>query len=170
MNEKQRIEQATAMGFLAVYNRSEGADFKITEHGDAPDIICTDSKGNKMNLEITLTEDRYGDIQDSLGRSNQRSVENLTTHLAEVKSGKADLHFGSLQGNILSNAATKIRKKLLNRYGPNTALVVRDTSGVDWDWDCVINELSNRINTLKNPFDKGIWIINNTKTKIYRII
>lgn len=169
MNEKQRIEQATAIGFLGVYNRSEGADFKIIELRDAPDIVCSDSKGNKMNLEITLTEDRYGDIQDSLGRSDQRSVENLSAHLAEVKSGKADLRFGSL-GNALSKAATQIGKKLLNRYGANTALVVRDTSGVDWDWDCAVDELCNRLNILKNPFDKGIWIINNTKTKIYRII
>lgn len=169
MNEKQSIEQATAIGFLAVYNRCEGTDFQVIELGDAPDIICADSKGSKMSLEITLTEDRYGDIQDSLGRSNQRSVENLTAHLAQVKSGKEDLRFGSL-GNALSKAAVQIGKKLLNRYGANTALVVRDTSGVDWDWDCGIDELRNRINILKNPFDKGIWIINNTKTKIYRVI
>lgn len=170
MNEKQRIEQATALGFLVVYNATLRTDFKIIELRDSPDVVCMDSAGNKMNLEITLTEDRYGDIQDSLGRANHRSAESVSKHLANVRNGKEVLQFSSLQGNVLNNAVARIKEKLLNRYGPDTALVVRDTSGVDWDWDTVLNELKDQLNGVCNSFDRGIWIINNSKTKIYHVL
>jgi len=47
--------------------------YKIVDHSDAPDIRCVDSDGNKLNLEITMTEDQPGDIQALLGRSDHRN-------------------------------------------------------------------------------------------------
>ena len=59
----------------------------------------------------------------------------------------------------------RIEKKLSKRYGPNTALVVRDTSGVDWDWDLVGDAIKDRLKSVQNPFDTGIWILSSAKNK-----
>jgi hypothetical protein len=56
------------------------------------------------------------------------------------------------------------------RYGASTALVVRDTSGVEWNWGLVVNELKMKLDLAQNPFDKGIWILNRSKTKLYQIV
>jgi len=133
MDEKQQIEQATAEGFLRLYNQQFGTDYEIVELGDAPDVKCQDSNGRAFNLEITLTEDRSRDVQAALGRSDHRNAENFS------------LSFGSwLQGNVLEQAANQISTKLCKRYGASTALIVRDTSGVEWDWNFVIDELKTK--------------------------
>lgn len=170
MNEKQRIERATAEGFLLIFNRHFGTDYRIVELGDAPDVRCQSSKGDELNLEITMTEDRPRDIQASLGRSNHRSVEALAEHNKRVAEGKEKPQFSSLSGNVLTQAADRINEKLIKSYGQNTALVVRDTSGVDWDWDFVMEELKEKTKSERNPFDKGVWILNRAKTKLYQVI
>jgi hypothetical protein len=50
------------------------------------------------------------------------------------------------------------------------ALVVRDISGVDWEWDSVAEDLKKILSLKTNPFDKGIWILNRAKTKLYHIV
>ncbi|HZH98908.1 MAG TPA: hypothetical protein VEX38_08045 [Fimbriimonadaceae bacterium] len=45
MNEKQRIEQATAEEFLLLINQRFGADYEIVESRDALDVKCEDSSG-----------------------------------------------------------------------------------------------------------------------------
>lgn len=76
----------------------------------------------------------------------------------------------SLRGNVLEQAAERISEKLLMRYGASTALVVRDTSAVEWDWSLVVNELKTKLDLAQNPYDKGIWILNRPKTKLYQIM
>jgi hypothetical protein len=169
VNEKQKIEQATAEGYLKLFNHHFGTDFGIVELGDAPDVRCQGSKGQELNLEISLTEDRPRDIQAALGRSNHRSAEALAEHNKRVAEGKEKPQFSSLSGNAVDQVIRRINEKLLKSYGPNTPLVVRDTSGADWDWDLVIEELRQNMNLQRNPFDRGIWILNFAKTKLYQI-
>lgn len=169
MNEKKRIEHGTAVGFLKLFNGKTGSNFKITELGDAPDVKCQDSKGNQLNLEITLTEDRPRDIQAIMGRSNHLSVEALKEHNKNVAAGKEKPRLSSLSGNALDHVVGRIKSKLMMSYGPSTALVVRDTSGVDWDWELVIKGIADRLKNERNPFDCGIWILNIDKTKLYQV-
>ena len=159
MNEDQRIERATAEGFLLLFNQQLGADYEIVETADAPDIRCQDSIGRALNLEITLTEDRESDIKAALGRSDHRNAENFNPSLPA----------SSLQDDVLKQAVERINKKLRMRYGASTALVVRDASGVEWDWDLVVDELKMKLDLARNPFDKGIWILNRFKTKLYQV-
>lgn len=170
MTEKEQIEKSTAEGFLKLFNDHYETDYEIIELGDAPDIRCQSSSGEKLNLEITVTEDKTLDIKASLGRSDHRSLEALREHVNNVKKGKERPKFSSLSGNVLQQAAGRINKKLLKRYGSNTALVVRDVSGVDWDWDIVIEDLKNELQLQSNPFDRGIWIVNRVKTRLFQVV
>jgi hypothetical protein len=77
MNEKEAIERATAEAFLEHYNGMHDTAFRITEHGDAPDIVARDDLGNRLQLEVVMTEDRAGDIKATLGRSDARSIESF---------------------------------------------------------------------------------------------
>jgi hypothetical protein len=169
MTEKEKIEKATAEGFLELYNGHFNTTFSIFELGDAPDIKCRDNEGNELNIEVTLTEDNPRDIQASLGRSEHKSLEALKKHNQNVAAGLEKPQFSSLSGNVLEQVAKRINEKLLKRYGANTALVVRDTSGVDWEWDTVIDELIGKINIKNNPFNMGIWILNLAKTTLYKV-
>jgi hypothetical protein len=56
------------------------------------------------------------------------------------------------------------------RYGPNTVLVVRDTSGVDWDWNLVSDTVKQLLQGIENPFDKGIWVVSAAKDRISQIV
>ena len=158
MDEKRAIERATAEAFLALYNREYGTAFRIIQHGDAPDIVASGDNGCRIQLEIVLTEDRAGDIQAALGRSNARSVDALP------KLGS------SLTDNVADSLIERLQGKMMKRYGTNTALVICDTSGVGWDWDLVSDELKIKLTHLKNPFDQGIWIVNGTKDRVFQIL
>ena len=169
MNEKEQIEQATAEGFLSLFNSQQGTDYQVFKLSDAPDVICKDSQGNQLNLELTMTEDKAGDIKAALGRSNANDLDALKEHLERVKSGQEDVQYSSLSGDVSAALVKCIMKKLAKRYGPNTALVVRDISSVDWDWDLEIDAIKERIASMPNHFDKGIWILNRGKTRLHRI-
>jgi hypothetical protein len=158
MNEKEAIERYTAEGFLKCYNIEFGSSYKVVEFPDAPDVKCKDeTTGSKLNLEITLTEDRKGDIQARLSRSNSRDSEkgSETSHLPE---------------DVIPIVIERIQSKLNKDYGENVALVVRDTSGVDWNWNYHIDFIKKSLDLRANNFDKGIWIINNSKSQIIRVI
>jgi hypothetical protein len=159
VTEKEKIEKATAEAFVELYNNSSRTSFRIVEYADSPDVRCEDSFGNKLAFEITMTEDRVGDIQARLGRSNQRDPEALRKRLGS-----------SLAGNVSAIAAQRIQAKLNKDYGSNVALVVRDTSGVPWDWDLAIDEIVSLLNLDHNPFDCGIWIVSSSKDQLFRII
>ena len=170
MNEKELIEKATAEGFLQLYNRHFCTKFDIAQLADAPDVRCRDTEGNELNIEVTLTQDSDRDIQALLGRSEHKSIKSLEEHNQRVAVGKELPMFSSLSGNVCENIAAKINEKLLMRYGPNTALVVRDSSGCDWEWSEVTEELKGKLKLDSNPFDEGVWILNFSKSKLYLIV
>ena len=172
MDENEAIEKATADAFIELYNSEMGTSFSITEYSDAPDIRCKDSEGNTFNFEITLTEDRPKDIQATLGRSDHRSLDAWKKHLADVKAGKANHleRVSCFQGNVTDMLVSRIQPKLRKDYGSNTALVIRDSSPIGWDWDMVVDQIKDQLSLDRNPFDKGIWIITYLKDRIYRVI
>jgi hypothetical protein len=148
------------------------ASYKIIVHGDSPDFQCKDKSGNKINLEIVLTEDHPGDIKAMLGRSEQRSKKAFEAWYKEVKQGKRSIFewVSCLSGNVSEMVIEQIQKKLKKNYGPNTALVIRHVSGVDWGWDAVVENIKNILVSSHNPYDKGIWIISNNKDRIFRVL
>jgi hypothetical protein len=171
MNEKKEIEKATAEAFIKLYNSEKGTTYIVVEHSEAPDIKCIDSEGNKLGLEITLTEDRPGDIPAIIGRSDALSLPRFKYHRDKVKAGEAKwLERVSHQDDLIAVAVSRIQPKLKKDYGPSTALVVRDTSAVCWDWDHVTDQIKESLDISHNPFDKGIWIISYRKDRIFQII
>lgn len=172
MTEKEQIEKHTAEAFIALYNKLMNTDYRIVEMSDAPDVKAKNSNGNMFNFDITLTEDRPGDIKAILGRSEDKSLEALKEHMKKVKEGKASIFesSSSLSGNVASLAVSRIKKKLTKRYGSRTGLVLRYASRVGWDWEYAIEDIRKEISKLDSPFDMGIWLINNDKTKIFRIV
>lgn len=165
MSEKQQIERSTADAFVTLYNKEKHASFRIVALGDTPDARCADNVGARLNLEITLTEDRPCDIQALLGRSSARDVDTLKS---ELESGRGE--GSSLSDDVLTVLIDRISAKFDKWYGPDTALVVRDTSGVDWDWDLVVTKLRKRLGEIANPFDRGVWLVNRSKDRFFRLL
>lgn len=170
MSEKHTIERGTADGFLVLYNRCFRTDFRIVKIADAPDVRCADSHGSTLNLEITTTEDRPGDIKALLGRSNGRSLEALRAQGKRVDRGDEPDQFVCLTEGVSDNLVERLKSKMKSDYGPDTALVVRDSSGVDWDWDDVIPAIRSRLDLSKNPFSRGIWLLSRVKDRLFRIV
>jgi hypothetical protein len=172
VNEKETIERETADAFLRLYNSQFDLSYNILKHSDAPDFLCRDKSGRELRLEITLTEDRPGDIQALLGRSDALSLDVLKAHIRAVEAGKASPFEWSscAMGNVRLMALNRIRQKLNKDYGSHAALVVRDTSGIPWSWDSVVGEIAKSLDMKHNPFDEGIWIISFAKDQIFRII
>jgi len=152
---KEAIEIFTAQGFLDLYNNKHGTNFEIKEQRDAPDIHCRNSDGKDLFLEITLTQDYEGDAPVMLGQKTERIPHKFT----------------SMKDEVVENLKAALYEKLKKDYGNSVALVIRDISGVDWDWNLELPSINYWLRSLplKNPYDMGIWIINNDKTKIYRI-
>lgn len=123
-----------------------------------------------MNLEITTTEDSDGDIICALGRSDKKSLPHLKEHLKKVQEGEETIIINCLSGNVSATLFRRVEDKLMNDYGNNVALVIRDTSGVDWDWDYEIPAIAERLSEKRNPFDKGIWLLNRAKTRLFKIV
>ena len=169
MTEKQRIEFGTADGFLQLYNAHFGTSYEIVAEADAPDIRCVDANGRKLNIEVTTTEDSPGDIPALLGRSDKRSIESLAENNRAVRSGLVSPRFTSAH-DAAKVLASRIDAKLRKDYGNGCALVVRDTSGCDWEWDLMANDVVAMCELKSNPFDKGIWVISRTKDKLFEIV
>ncbi len=172
MTEKEALELETAEQFIKHYNPQMSTSFRIVEHSDAPDFHCQDKEGNELKIEITLTEDRTRDIQSLLGRSEARSPEALKRHLEAVERGEESIFelVSCLQDNVSQMALNRIQPKLYKDYGSNTALVIRDISPLDWDWEDVIEDLAKSLDLRNNPFDKGIWIISLSSNQIFRVV
>ncbi len=114
----------------------------------------------ELKLEITTTEDRPGDIQAFFGRSDPRSLAALIRHLEAVHRGEESTcqSVGS-SGTICQMVAGRIRPELMKDYGPSVTLVIRDTSGVPWDWSAGVERIASLWDLRRNPYDKGIWIV-----------
>lgn len=170
-NETQKTELATAHGFFALYNAKHNSSYAVTRiagPGEVPDVLAKDSAGNEFNLEITLTEDRPGDITAILGRSNAHSVESLRRHLGAVREGSEQLQITSLHDNALPVLLQRIDNKLTKCYGRKTALVIRDTSPL-WDWTQVLPTIQEHLKSKAVPFDLGIWLLSLDKTSVIQI-
>ena len=155
MNEKEKIEKASVDAFVRLFNECEKQDYVVEKYSDAPDAMCKNSSGQVMQVEVTLTEDRPGDLPWTLGRLEERP-------------GKS--RFGScLGGNVLNQLAKRIDNKINKRYGERTALVIRDSSGVDWDWEYIADDVKRLIEDKDNPYDMGIWVVNRAKTRLHRL-
>lgn len=155
-NEKQRIEKATVDAFVLLFNISQRQDYAILQYGDAPDAKCRNSSRQVMQVEVTLTEDNPGDLAWSLGKTEKRPPR---------------YWFGNcLQRNVLNQLLGRLDDKILKRYGKDTALVIRDSSGVDWDWEYVAEEIRSALEQRFNPYDMGIWILNRTRSRLFRLI
>lgn len=154
-SEKQRIEKATVDAFVQLFNISQEQDYAILQYGDAPDAKCRNSSGQIMQVEVTLTEDNPGDLAWSLGKTENRPPR---------------YWFGNcLQRNVLNQLLGRLDDKILKRYGEGTALVIRDSSGVNWDWEYVAEEIRSALKQRFNPYDMGIWILNRTKSRLIRL-
>lgn len=155
MNEKEKIEKATVDAFVKLFNEREKEDYIVEKYSDAPDGSCKNSSGQIIQIEVTLTEDRPGDLPWTLGRLKERP-------------GKSRL--GScLGGNVLNQLMKRLDDKIQKRYGERTALVVRDSSGVDWDWEYIADDVQRLIEDKGSPYDMGIWVVNRTKTRLHRL-
>lgn len=174
MTEKEDIELETAEKFIELYNSQMGTSFSIVKHSDAPDFYCQDKESTKLKFDVTLTEDRPGHIAALLGRSDAiPTTEELRRHNEAVKRGEASIFetVSCLQDNVFQMAKNTIQCKIDKmRYGSNTALVVRDTSGLPWSWETVLVDLASSLDLRNNPFDKGIWLIAFSSNKIFRIV
>ena len=174
MNEKEAIEKATSDAFIKLYNSEMGTILSIVEYSDAPDIRCKDQDENVFNFEITLTEDRQGDIRAALGRSDDRNLESFKKHCEEVKAGKANplAWLSCSQGEVKKIIVSRIQSKLDKDYGPNIALVVRHVSGVDWNWDWDWNreQIVDSLDLERQPFDKGVWVMSSSEDRIFRLL
>jgi hypothetical protein len=194
VDQKKRVEATTAEAFLSYYNQQEGTSYCVVKHGDAPDIRARDEQGEVLQFDIVQTKDRPDDIKAALGRSESRSLKALEQHVEEVRTGNADPRDRvsklsgprdrekprESSGNVTESIKDRLRDKLKMRYGANTALVIRDTSGVDWDWDeipvfqeifeSVLKELKEELGLAENPYDKGIWLVNRSRDRVFRLI
>jgi|GEM_PF-1109975 len=169
--ETQRIELASANAFFALYNARYSTAYYVTRiagDGDVPDVYAKNALGSEFNLEITLTEDHDGEIRALLGRGDHLSPGSLKHHLASVRAGKVSLEARSLQHNALPTLLARIGKKLTKRYGPNTALVVRDTSPL-WDWSQVVPAIQEHLSLTVVPFDRGIWLLSLDKSTLTQL-
>ena len=155
-DETKAIENATVTGFLKLYNLQRKDDFSITEHRDyeSPDFVCTNSGGQRLYVEATTAHDREGDMAVLLGRASSRKA---------PKSVR-------LRDYVLANLIAAIHKKSLSRHQKHTALVIRHSSGVDWDWEMEMSEIRSRLSDVVCPFDEGVWIIDRTMTRIWRLL
>ena len=161
---KQRIEYWRAKDFLVKYNQQQDSSFKIKELSDSPDVVCEDENGDRLNLEITLIEDRCDDIKSLLGRSDHKNSKLGT---------KLRLATDPIQP--VKRIYKAIRNKINNHYGSNVALVICYTTLLkseahesDWkdlkDHRFVLDDIDDI------PFDKGIWVISLRGSVVFRIL
>jgi hypothetical protein len=147
MNEKRLIEKGTADKFLFFYNNLLGYNFVVEEVNDSPDVICRDANtGEKLALEITLLEDVEGDAGYRLGR-------------LENPKSKSGLPVRSFDIDTIPQLINRIIKKSRKDYGKNVALVIRQVSGVPWDFEVELDKIRLRIDLINNPYDRGIWLL-----------
>ncbi len=175
---KEAIERETAELFLSIYNANVESPFWIVSQPEppAPDVHCENTSGTSLNLEVTLLQDREadketgrkGDAAVFMGRSDERDWRKRFAELERVKRGEISV-FETIttSGDILGNALTRIADKLTKQYsGTNIALLLRSTSGVDWDWEDYIETLRAALALFmqeqkieQHHFDRGIWIV-----------
>lgn len=165
LSEKERIEIFTAQAFIDYYNQENGTQYMVSLTGTSPDVICKDPQSPDFFLEITMTEDDRGDIPALMGRSDKRSIENL-----KAQKGKVDPYKFCLGGQVKDILLERIQKKFNKKYGPNVALIVKDTSPIDWGWEGISGEIQAQLKKYNHPYEKGIWLVSSSGTKITQLL
>jgi hypothetical protein len=89
--------------------------------------------------------------------------------LDRVERGLEKPQCSNLAEEVSDGLVQRLESKLKNDYGTNVALVIRDSSGVDWDWDLVIPALRSRLDLTESPFSHGIWLLSRVKDRLFRI-
>jgi hypothetical protein len=119
-----------------------------------------------------MTEDRDGDIPAILGRSDSRNNVPAVPDNKTKRDCRKELpiYLKYHHNNSLSQVVNRIKNKMKKDYGSNVALVVRDVSGCDWDWDMHARNVRELLDLDNNPFDKGIWIISRAKDRVFNIV
>lgn len=155
-NRKQAIEYDAAVAFLHLYNQALKTSYEIIELSDIPDVICKDRLTNEeLYLEITLHEDRKGEIPFLLGQTKEKPKSRSAVHIT-----------GQDGDESLLALIEAITKKLLKDYGKQVALVVRHMSSQSWDQD--VEQIKKLLGLQNNPFDRGIWVLT-SDLKIIRL-
>jgi hypothetical protein len=170
-DETRLIERATAEMFLTLYNAATGHFYRITDQPNPPqpDVCCDDAAGGILKLEITMLEDRPGDIQSLLGRSEAHSLERLKADNERIRRGEIEAidtvaFFGrDASANLYDRLKSKLNKQ---HFGSDVALVMRGTSPLDWDWNLYMDDIREMLGDIvqelgltQHPYDRGIWIV-----------
>ncbi len=155
--KKRKIEMCTGRAFLEMYNKYKEENYLIAKHTDCPDLYCTNMKKEILNIEITLTQDDEKCIDCLL---NHKKVPKETNKVYRLDVG--------IKNNLVNRIRDKI-DKTKHYKDDNLALVVRDTSRLDWDWQLsgIYGDLS-QVSALKY-FNRGIWLINNDKNMLFEL-
>ena len=132
----------------------------MTQTNEPPGFPGRFTDGQRLGLEITLTEDCPKDIQAALGRSDHLDIANF-----DPSRPASHLH-----GNVMESLVQRISEKLQNNYGARVALVVRSASGVDWDWDAQIPDIQQALAGHQNHFDQGVWLINLQMDRLFKVL
>lgn len=174
MSEKRAIERSTAEGFLELYNQRFGTDYEIVDMPAPPDpdVLCADTRGKRLNLEVTNTEDQPEDIKAFLGRSDHLSIEALRARNLRRDPPQFRAFTESPDGRptVVDQLVARLAAKMQNDYGRDVALVVRDTSPIGWDWDQALDLIRDRINLSTCSFDRGVWLLSRSKDQLFEIV
>lgn len=148
-SEKQRIEMATVMYYLNYLNRLRGSDYSVQHHGDAPDFRIANSAGDRMDVEVTLSDDRDGDIAVLLGRKECRTPGPV------LGGAQVDCSTGVPLGRLVEI----VKAKSIKRYGDRCALVIRQASPVGWDLEHLAAGAREVLKNTRQPYTEGVWLI-----------
>jgi len=151
IDQKKRIEEATARLFLRLYNSRHHSQFEIQLLGEAPDVTCFDRNADKiLHLEISLLEDIPGEVPYALGKREKPISPSTGTHAV------------SLNEDVIPHWSSQIAKKLRASYGKDTALVLRQVSPLwePYEWEIVAPGFREEVLKGKEAnYGAGIWVI-----------
>ncbi len=181
--EKKAIERATAELFLTAYNVEFNHSYRVVGQPEppAPDVLCEDTTGGPLKLEITMLQDRPSDIASLLGRSDTHSLEHLREQMKRVNRGEISAldTVADFNRDTMGNLRSRLKAKLTKRhFGPDVALVLRSTSPGDWDWNLHMDDIRallagvlHELGLTQHPYDRGIWIVAREEAgiRLYRV-
>lgn len=149
-SEKEQIERGTGQIFLDLFNEQYGHHFEIVELADSPDVRCRDSvTGDQVLVEACVLEDLPGDAQYLLDRGPKPP-------------GQWGTGVRGFVQDAVPMLINLLRGKFRTRYGPGTALVIRQLSPL-WfrtEWSNAHQDVPwGDIGYKADIFDRGIWIL-----------
>jgi hypothetical protein len=101
------------------------------------------------------------DVRCADGAGQKLNLEIIQTSVPEKEIQNSDL--------ALDRVAGALQYKLRADYDPNTALVVGDNSTLKWEGSPFLPRLLTLLQKEHQPFDRGIWILNNQLTTLIKV-